>query len=256
MSVLPPPLAPPTEEGAIAWHCAAVIALDAYRATGRRYDAYRAAGIYSQPPIIELDHNQIPDTLHPMWEIVRRLPTFADTGLPYDGPIGLLEEFGHWRMALAHRFAYCILTPADIAWIVRRLNGRPVVEVGAGLGYWAWQLTQAGATVDASDLTPPDPQRTFVSIRQAAADQAAASAGDAALMMVWPPHDDPMAHDALTAYRGDLVIVCTEFRRDPCAADNAFLEALRADWKPVGISPGHISWHYLTDVHLAAYTRK
>ncbi|MEV8636859.1 hypothetical protein AB0395_34975 [Streptosporangium sp. NPDC051023] len=255
---LPPPMIPPTEDGTLSWHEAARLALDAYRLTERRMLAYGVQGYYHGVPLIE-QADQEPTTINPMWEIARRLPTYADTQRPYGGGIEVLPEYGTWRTQLIDRFAYLIPAPRALAWIVQVLDGRPVVEVGAGLGYWAWQLGQLGVVVEASDISPPEEHRTFVPVQQTSAPEAAAQAGDAALMILWPPMGtavSSMAMDALTAYTGDHIIVCTEFRRDPCAGDELFLRALRDGWRAADASSGHVNWDVLGDVHLALFERR
>lgn len=41
-------------------------------------------------------------------------------------------------------YAYAIPSPETLEWISRFCAGRPVVELGAGRGYWAAQLTLSG----------------------------------------------------------------------------------------------------------------
>lgn len=255
MTVLPPPLTPPTEEGVFPWHKAACIALDAFIDVRRTMTSYSLHSVYSGPAIIQTAADQVPNTINPMWDVVRRLPTFADTGQPVEGSTPGLTEFGEWRWELGSRFAYCIPTPGDLAWIKAVLDGRPLIEVGSGLGYWAWQLRQLGVTVTATDINPQPESVTFVPVEFGAADTVAAGTADAALMVMWPPMNDPMALDAITAYPGDRVIVCAEYRRDPCTANNAFLAALRRHWRPIGISPAHVDWSIFTDVNLIAFER-
>ncbi|WP_329431023.1 hypothetical protein OG339_48570 (plasmid) [Streptosporangium sp. NBC_01495] len=75
-----------------------------------------------------------------MWEVVWRLPAFADAGHPCEGPTPVLPEFGEWRAQLQDRFGACSVTLDNLAWIVDIIDGCPVLKVGARRGYWAWQL--------------------------------------------------------------------------------------------------------------------
>jgi hypothetical protein len=154
-----------------------------------------------------------------------------------------------WR----RRYAYA-LPDEDL---VRRIAcDSPVVEVGAGLGYWAWLLRQAGAEVRATDRRPPAqyfdergrlcatpgrrpgrpnewfdtrPAWTRVEVADAAA-AAAAAPETAALLLVWPPYDDQMASSALRAFRGDVLWYVGEGRGGACA-DAAFFDELESSWE-------------------------
>jgi len=142
--------------------------------------------------------------------------------------------------------------------LIRRIaEDAPIVEVGAGLGYWSWLLRQAGAEVRATDVRPPAqyfdargrlcatpgrrpgrpnewidtrPAWTLVEVSDAAS-AAAAAPETAALLLVWPPYDDQMAASALRAFRGAVVWYVGEGRGGACA-DDAFFDALEEDWEP------------------------
>lgn len=60
------------------------------------------------------------------------------------------------REDLVKRFSWAIPSPTSLAFIALHLDGRPIVEMGAGTGYWAWMLTQMGLDVVAYDSHPPD----------------------------------------------------------------------------------------------------
>lgn len=86
----------------------------------------------------------------------------------------------------------------------------PLVEVGAGTGYWAWLATQAGAQVFAYDKeNRQSPQ--WIDVLQG--DETAVSKhSSCALFLCWPPLDEPMAELALKSYRGSTVLYVGEFR--------------------------------------------
>jgi hypothetical protein len=170
------------------------------------------------------------------------------------------------RVLEAHPYAYALIKvwrreyayalPDDD--LIRRIAGdSPIVEVGAGLGYWSWLLRQAGAEVRATDCRPPAqyydmrgrlastpgrrpgrpndwfeprPAWTLVEVADAAA-AAAAAPETAALLIVWPPYADPMAAAALRAFRGAVVWYVGEGRGGACA-DAAFFDELENAWEP------------------------
>lgn len=59
------------------------------------------------------------------------------------------------RRHLTKEYSWAIPSPDSIAFIVDRLDGRPIVEVGAGTGYWLWLLSQHGIDVRGYDSAPP-----------------------------------------------------------------------------------------------------
>lgn len=60
------------------------------------------------------------------------------------------------RNTLVRLYSWAIPSPQAVEWMAGLLGAMPVVEVGAGTGYWAWQLAQHGVSVTAFDQLPPD----------------------------------------------------------------------------------------------------
>ncbi len=92
-------------------------------------------------------------------------------------------------------------------------DSAPIVEIGAGSGYWAWCLTQMGVVVHAIDSRPPgenDPllwnesnrwfEDSWVSIIEGD-ERTLAGYGSWTLFMAWPEIHSPMAASALRIYR-------------------------------------------------------
>jgi len=89
----------------------------------------------------------------------------------------------------------------------------PIVEIGAGSGYWARCLSEMGADVIAYDSHPPGEQSPwewyggnpwfddFWYPILEGDESAAAHHPDRALFMAWPVPMGPMAYNALTGYR-------------------------------------------------------
>ncbi len=89
----------------------------------------------------------------------------------------------------------------------------PIVEIGAGSGYWARCLSEAGADVTAYDSAPPGEQTpwewykgnpwfddAWYSIIEGD-ESAAALHPECALFMAWPMPMSPMAYNALSFYK-------------------------------------------------------
>lgn len=61
-----------------------------------------------------------------------------------------------YRLQLAERYAYVLPEPPLLEVIQRH---SPIVEIGAGTGYWAYMLRLAGADVVAYDQAPMESDR-------------------------------------------------------------------------------------------------
>lgn len=89
--------------------------------------------------------------------------------------------------------------PNDAALAAITAHG-PVLEVGAGGGYWAALLEQRGCRVVATDETPWE--NTFTDVGALEATEAVKLYGRTRnLLTVWPPLDSTMAANALATFK-------------------------------------------------------
>jgi hypothetical protein len=112
-------------------------------------------------------------------------------------------------LMLAQHYAYVL--PSDSALAMLAGLG-PLVEIGAGTGYWAHRLRSIGVDIVAFDQAPVDgeranryhrPTRPWTHVEQG--DQTVLSDhADRALFLCWPPLFSSLG-DCLTYYRGDTV---------------------------------------------------
>ncbi|HMH90144.1 MAG TPA: hypothetical protein VK586_03565 [Streptosporangiaceae bacterium] len=203
-------------------------------------------------------------TRNPYWEIIRRLP--LDTWGQFRLEVDLFFfEPGHPVHKLASREALCmtfswgIPSPGDIAWIATRLGGRGVVEPGAGSGYWAWLLTQAGADVVAYEPVIAEENNYVadgVQWHPVLRDDHGATARHPgrAMLLCWPEYAQPWAAWSLAAYRGDQLFYVGE-GAGGCCADDEFFALLDAEWDEAGVSPAHVTWSGI-NCYLAEYRRR
>jgi SAM-dependent methyltransferase len=155
---------------------------------------------------------------NPYLELVRLLAAPArrfDGHAYWDLPLGLVRllDLPRRRRELVDRFAWAIPTEEALAVLVRHT---PLLDAGAGTGYWAALLRARGADVVACDLAPPGSGRAnayhrtgrpWTEVRQASAVEATCVHRDRTLLLCWPPHDDDAAgYLPLRAYRGDVVV--------------------------------------------------
>lgn len=200
---------------------------------------------------------------NPYWQVIRQLP-LDNTSLHF-GPRPEPVIYVHRpstnsmvadRGTLCATYAWAICSPGDITWMKSILGGRGVVEPGAGSGYWAWQLRQAGVDVAAYD--PYEVEDNPYTLREWTTvlrdgHGAPAHHPDRALFLCWPDYDNPWAAHSLASYRGDLLIYAGE-GEGGCCADDSFFKLLDAEWEPVSESPHHVSY-WAIHCCLTAYRR-
>jgi hypothetical protein len=204
-----------------------------------------------------------PGTSNPYWEIIRQLPLQPSPRNRQGNPSILaitpsgIRYFAD-RQHLCSIYSWAICTPGDITWLRQTLEGRPVTEPGAGTGYWAWQMRQAGI-----DTTPYDPaqpgetnwyaKKTWTPVRHGN-HVTATQDPDRALFISWPTYGKPWAAQAIRRYQGDLLIYAGT-QAGGCCADNNFFRTLRQQYQPISKSPAHITYHGI-NCTLTAYHRK
>ena len=147
---------------------------------------------------------------------------------PYLQLFNLLIEDPHldlsqFRKGLIWAYAWAIPSNEAIREIARH---SPLVDYGAGTGYWSWLLEQAGATVIAMDQEPA--QRPHWCNINRAEVTSLKQLSNHALFMSWPPVDSCMAEEALIAYAGNQVIYVGEWRGR--TGTSAFHDRLERYW--------------------------
>ncbi len=144
------------------------------------------------------------------------------------GGLGHVLNLPARRRELAALFSWAIPAEGALAVLARHA---PLVECGAGTGYWAALLAARGTDIVACDAAPPGrarghsqgkqhgagsvPANTYhdarhqpwTEVRAASAVAATRAHRDRTLFLCWPPYDDDSAsYAALRAYRGDTVV--------------------------------------------------
>jgi hypothetical protein len=162
--------------------------------------------------------------------------------------------------SVCKKYAWALPTPQALAVVARHA---PIVEVGAGTGYWAWLLWQMGVDITAYDMSAGITLRNhyhelrpgFFPVRKCDAEEAARRHPERTLLLSWPP-DTSMASRALKAYGGDTVIYIgfNSKRYDVYTGDDEFHTILAERWAKVEelMLP---SWYPCQDC-LRVYRRK
>jgi hypothetical protein len=193
---------------------------------------------------------------NPYWDIVESFVTEREGRRVVNG--GWAEDnarFAYAQFILQATYAYAIPSPQTIEWMQEFCASLPIVEIGAGRGYWAAQLTRSGLTVEAYDLEPPD-KTNNVSFPGAAGqadvwfpvrhlDEFTSQTADHVLFLCWPPGwGNTMSSDALTAYEdagGERLIYIGEPKGGK-TGDDAFFDVLSARWRLESVDPHFVSW--------------
>jgi hypothetical protein len=115
----------------------------------------------------------------------------------------------------------------------------PLVECGAGMGYWSALLRARAVDVAAYDAAPPGaetnayhalPRGPWTAIEREDSMHAARRHGDRTLVLCWPPFDDDRASYAvLRAYRGDTLVYIGE-RGEGATGSVRFHRELALNW--------------------------
>jgi hypothetical protein len=140
------------------------------------------------------------------------------------------------RVWCVRRYAFAIPTDAALSVLARFA---PIVELGAGMGYWAHLLRRRGVDCLAFDAAPPDqlpnPHRfsafTWTAVERRGIEVLREHA-NRALLLCWPPYRDAFAAHALTAYGGAILLYIGEDAGGH-TADAAFFDQLEHDWQPL-----------------------
>jgi hypothetical protein len=139
------------------------------------------------------------------------------------------------RRSLVERFAWAVPTPAAIKTLV---DLSPVVEIGAGTGYWAYLVRKAGGEILAFDSDPPlsSSQNSY---RHRVQYTEVLLGGPEVLktmpprfqtlFLCWPPYSDSFAYDCLVTFKGKNVVYIGEGEFG-CNATDSFFRQLRRHW--------------------------
>lgn len=165
---------------------------------------------------------------NPYWREFNTLPNFGSKD--YDPRA---------KDRLVAKYSHAIPDPKALEIIAQH---SPIVEPGAGTGYWAYCLTQMGCDILAYDIHPitNDTNRYHrasdgaiewhpVLISNPNSHQALQDPARA-LFLCWPPYATDMAASALAQYTGDTVIYLGE-QRTGCTASDSFFNLLQLEWE-------------------------
>jgi hypothetical protein len=135
------------------------------------------------------------------------------------------------RDTLVKRYAWAVPNTEALETIAAL--DKPVVEVGAGLGYWASRLEKMGVQIVAFDKEPGGTNTytagaPWTHVLYGDARQLRHTTSDHVLLLCWPPYDEPMAAECVEVFKGDTVVYVGE-GNGGCCASSAFWEQMEGD---------------------------
>lgn len=204
-------------------------------------------------------------TMNPYWDEVEDLIVLK--------AIAWHDHLFSSRRSYCRKYAWAVSDPTSLVRVAHHLGGHGGrgIEIGAGLGYWAWQLSQLGIDILAYDTAPPDqegndfcgpldPQgypvkervATWYPVQRGGPDVLAEHA-NRTLFLCWPPYDEDMAHRCLQCYQGNRFVFIGE-GPGGCTGSDAFFERLEQEWEEVA-AHRIPQWFGIND-YIAVYERR
>jgi hypothetical protein len=126
------------------------------------------------------------------------------------------------RYEVTAKYSFAILTQATIDHL---RPYQPFLEVGAGLGYWAYEFKKNGLDIVATDPEPackdffPAGAKCWTEIIKMTAIEAIRTYPDRTLLICWPGYTEHWACKLLRAFKGNTVIYVGEGQSGCCATD-------------------------------------
>jgi len=147
------------------------------------------------------------------------------------------------RQELISRYSWAVPTDEAIREVVKY---SPLIEIGAGSGYWAHLIKQAkGDIICFDDFSLKYDERWLYSAKTwhrvyEGSVEKIGKYPQHTLLLCWPPYDEPLALDALNAYKGRYLVYIGE-GYGGCTGCTDFHDLLYKEWKEI------------TDIYLPQY---
>jgi len=162
-----------------------------------------------------------------------------EIGMLFDGMGGFFDGYQlNFRRTFVSRFSFAI--PNDEALTIIAGQG-PILEIGAGSGYWAYEIAKRGVDIISTDINPvPEGGRdegglhfnkSYHPVLKMSALEALAAYQNRSLLIVWPSLNESWAYEAIDAYQGSSIIYVGE-NEGGCCADDRFFTLLYKRFEP------------------------
>ena len=130
------------------------------------------------------------------------------------------------RQAFIRRFGFAIPDTAGLGIIERH---QPLLKVGAGLGYWAYELQSNRVDIIATDRDTQArwPGKTpWTPVEKLPALDAIHRYPERNVLICWPDNNDPWASEALRTFKADTIIYVGE-EPDGCTGTHEMFHLMR-----------------------------
>ena len=132
------------------------------------------------------------------------------------------------------RFGFPILSAGDIKSIAAATGGGPMVEVGAGPGYLAWECNRFGLEVHPTEPFPEEGWTHPKGVHQCDGRQALRLHPEKDLLYSWPAYREPHTADIIRRFRGRHLVYIGE--PAGCAnANDEFFDLLDRRFEPTAL---------------------
>ena len=130
------------------------------------------------------------------------------------------------RRECISKYGFAILTEKALRAVKKYA---PIVEIGAGTGYWAYEFQKREIDYIATEPYPNgfhfNHSKLWVKMKKMTGVKAARKYPDRTLLMCWPSYDERWPARAIKAYEGNQLIYVGE-GRGGCTGDDRFHELL------------------------------
>jgi hypothetical protein len=161
---------------------------------------------------------------------IEYLETFRRLGKAR-GNEGIIK-FIHARHDMCRKYSFAIPTLKAIKTIAKL---SPLVEMGAGTGYWTMLLRNSGAEVLAYDKKPGAGNKykftkSYTKIEQGTEKVLGRIHPEFSLFLCWPNYNSDFAFNCLREFQGNKLIYIGE-NRGGCTGNDKFFTKLELEWE-------------------------
>jgi len=141
----------------------------------------------------------------------------------------LPEQF-HVRTTCCFYYSWAVPTPEALE-VIKSYG--PIVEMGAGTGYWAALLRFAGVDVLAYDKAPGDNEQAamlWTEVLEGSPSVLREVDPCRNLLLCWPPYHGSMGSESVRAFRGERILYIGE-REGGCTGDEEMHRILAEEYR-------------------------
>ena len=135
------------------------------------------------------------------------------------------------RAELGNMYSWSIPDEDSLNKIIEFVGEKSILEIGSGLGLWAYLLRLSNITVFTTDEAV-DNDKNWTDVEKLSYTDALTKYDDdeKVLMLSWPPFDDDLAVNSLKEFKGNQLIYIGGYGDDSITANKAFFDELETNW--------------------------